>query len=106
MSARDELKALIESGYGTDESDCPYDHAAEISDAILAAGYRKPRIITTAEELVMLEPGAVIQGPDFHEETYKCTAPGAFHAIAAPTEYRPSELVGRGPFRILHEPTP
>lgn len=59
--------------------------------------------ISTLDELVTLEPGTVIQGPDYHEETYKCTAPGTFHAIASPTEYRPSELVGRGPFTIIHK---
>jgi hypothetical protein len=41
MNARDELAKVIESGYGTDETDCPYDHAHMIADAILAAGYRK-----------------------------------------------------------------
>jgi hypothetical protein len=82
-------------------------HRTEVfHGALIAAGYRMQRTITTAEELVMIEPGTVIQGPDFHEETFKCTAAGTFHAIASPTEYRPSELVGRGPFTILYEPEP
>jgi hypothetical protein len=41
VSARDELAKVIEAGYSEDPSDCPYDHAPEIADAILAAGYRK-----------------------------------------------------------------
>jgi hypothetical protein len=60
MNARDELAKLIESGYGDDTTDCPYDHAPTIADAILAAGYRKPRTITTAEELDALPSGASI----------------------------------------------
>jgi hypothetical protein len=45
MSARDELAKVIESGYGEDPTDCPYDHAPIIADALLAAGYRKPEVI-------------------------------------------------------------
>jgi hypothetical protein len=38
---RDELAEIIESGYPASDTDCPYDHAPEIANAILAAGYRK-----------------------------------------------------------------
>ena len=62
--------------------------------------------VSTLDELVTMEPGTVLQGPDFNEETYKCTAPGTFHAIAAPMEYRASELVGRGPFSIIYRSKP
>lgn len=41
MTARDELAEVIEAGYGDDSSDCPYDHAPTIADAVLTAGYRK-----------------------------------------------------------------
>jgi hypothetical protein len=58
--------------------------------------------VSTLDALVLLEPGTVLQGPDFHEETYKCTGPGTFHTIASTTEYRASELVGRGPFTIIY----
>ena len=60
MSARDELAALIESGYAGDDSDCPYEHAPSIADAILAAGYTKPRTIATAEELHALPVRSVL----------------------------------------------
>jgi hypothetical protein len=57
MNDRDELAKVIESGYGEDPTDCPYDHAPVIADAVLAAGYRKPRTITTVRELEALTPG-------------------------------------------------
>jgi hypothetical protein len=60
--------------------------------------------VSTLDDLVLMEPGVVLQGPDFHEETYKCTAPGTFHTIGSPTEYRASELVARGPYRVIYSP--
>lgn len=48
MSARDELGGILETMEG------PLLH---IADAILAAGYRKPRTITTVEELDALLHG-------------------------------------------------
>jgi hypothetical protein len=52
MSARDELAAIIrkEPGYP----------ASKLADVILAAGYRKPRTITTSAELDALTEGATI----------------------------------------------
>ncbi|AYN58875.1 hypothetical protein PP634_gp49 [Arthrobacter phage Richie] len=49
MSARDELTTLILG-----------KTAPRAADAILAAGYRKPRTITTAEELDALPIGSVL----------------------------------------------
>lgn len=40
-SERDRLAKVIESGYGDDPTDCPYDHAPAIADVVLAAGYRQ-----------------------------------------------------------------
>lgn len=67
MSARDELADLIEDAVDDaiySAADAPPSltgivahHAA---DAVLAAGYRKPRTITTAEELDALPEGSVI----------------------------------------------
>ena len=64
MNAREELAALIESGYAGDDGDCPYEHAPSIADAILAAGYRKPRTITTAEELDALPLESVVKSAE------------------------------------------
>ena len=60
MNARDELAKVIESGYGDDLTDCPYDHAPTIADVVLAAGYSKPRTITTTEEVDALPNGSVV----------------------------------------------
>jgi len=57
MSARDELAQLIESGYDSSDTPCPYDHAPEIADAILAAGYSKPRTIPS-EHLTQASDGS------------------------------------------------
>lgn len=79
------------------------DNAEKQMRAVLeAAAPHMQERVSTLDALVLLEPGTVLQGPDFHEETYKCTAPGTFHDIASPTEYRASELVGRGPFTIIY----
>jgi len=40
---RDKLAKVIEAGYGDDPTDCPYDHAPAIADAVIAAGYAEPR---------------------------------------------------------------
>lgn len=58
MSAeREELTGLVTmaSGYETSTRE-----VAEAVDAILGAGYRKPRVITTAEELDALPVGSVV----------------------------------------------
>ncbi len=61
MSERDELAAVIVTAYGEDaEVECPCEQDLEVADAILAAGYRKPRTITTAEELDALPDDAVV----------------------------------------------
>jgi hypothetical protein len=56
MSARDELAELIRGLDGPATLGGP-----EVADAILAAGYRKPQTITTAEELDTLGVGTVIR---------------------------------------------
>lgn len=76
MSERDELAEIIQ--------DCgeyiPGSHADDYvspnkaADAILAAGYRKPRIITTAEELDALPVGSVVLDNDGYGEVYQKAA--------------------------------
>jgi hypothetical protein len=61
---RDELAKVIISAYGEDsEAECPCEQDLDLADAILAAGYRKPRTVTTAEELDALPVGSVILDP-------------------------------------------
>ena len=61
MNARDELAEIIDACIGE-----LYDYEVGgdvIADAILAAGYRKPRIVTTLAELEALPFGSVILDP-------------------------------------------
>lgn len=69
MSARDELKDLVRHAllasapsdkYGLDAETEALLEAIPVADAILAAGYRKPRTITTVEELDALPVGSVV----------------------------------------------
>lgn len=60
MSERDELATVLESISENDD----YDWCLADADALLAAGYRKPRIITTAEELGALPYGSVVLDAD------------------------------------------
>jgi hypothetical protein len=53
---RESLKILIWNMiFDCPPEDAPSEHAGEYADAILAAGYRKPRQVTTAEELDALK---------------------------------------------------
>lgn len=55
---RDELIRLISEPLPLDDLDKGYQE--EAADAILSTGYRKPRQVTTAEELMELEDPAVV----------------------------------------------
>jgi hypothetical protein len=63
MNARDELADILMSD-ALMFSDQHYgrDYALAEADAIFAAGYRKPRTITTAEELDEVEDGTIARG--------------------------------------------
>lgn len=58
MNERDELAKLIFDVPSEDPACIPSPRAT--ADAILAAGYRKPYTITTADELDALPPGTVM----------------------------------------------
>jgi len=63
MSARDELATVVHRRICEDSlSDCLEDegYCVKAANEILAAGYSKPRTITTAEELVALPNGTVV----------------------------------------------
>jgi len=65
MSERDELAAIIMSPESFDSGpvSCgPNDiYAARIADAILAAGWRKPRTVTSVEELDALPGESIVR---------------------------------------------
>lgn len=101
---RDELAALIESGYGEDPTDCPYDHAPVIADAILAAGYRAPRTITTVEELDALPAGSMVLDSD--PDVCRKNDYGSWISISDPEFAFDSKfLVDSLPATLIHEGT-
>ena len=63
MNARDELAQVINSADDAwDKVVAPsVEWAQDMADAVLAAGYSKPRTITTAEELDALPVGSVVR---------------------------------------------
>jgi len=62
---RDELASVVVEAYGEDpRSECPCEQDFDVADTILAAGYRRPRTVTTVEELDALPKGAVVMGAD------------------------------------------
>lgn len=60
MTARDYLAAVIVEAYGESADECPCEQDLDVADHILAAGYSKPRTISTVEELDALPDDAVI----------------------------------------------
>jgi len=64
MSERDEIEKIILETYQTDFGVPVTGTFKDCADAVLAAGYRKPRTITTMEELNALPVGSVFRDPD------------------------------------------
>ena len=84
MSARDELAKLISSR-----------HTMAAADAILDAGYRKPRTITTVEELDALPEGSIVMADwATHQRIL-----GQWATFGSPATSQP-EL----PATVIHEP--
>lgn len=68
-SQRDELAEIIERGEHYYDTGSHYElSATDAADAVLAAGYRKPRTIATVEELDALPEGSVVMGIDVDRE--------------------------------------
>lgn len=57
--------------------------------------------ISTLEQLVLLEAGSVLRGPDWHGEVYVKVGDVEFVAPGSETPYLARELVSRGPFTVL-----
>jgi len=117
LNARDDLAELIAvteyPGMETpwkeraDRSPVKY-YSLKTADAILAAGYRKPRTVTTAEELDALAFESVVI--DAYGTPYVCER----HATdGTRNEWKPSgmyhlaqseEIIYHGPATVAHEP--
>ena len=109
MSERDELAKMlfVTDNRGAFDPEMEWrtakpeyqDYAYKLADAILAAGYRKPRIITTAEELDGLEVGAVILDAD----EVACQQMKLSELWEAGGEIVPANLIPL-PATVLYEP--
>ena len=78
-------------------------HADHLADAILAAGYRKPRTITTREELDALPSGTAILDSDgntnvLHDNGWVLPGSGGGY-----TSWAVAQAL---PVTVLYEPTP
>lgn len=62
------------------------------------------RRIGTLEDLVMLDPGAVLRGPDWNGEVYVKVGAVEFSAPGSENHYLARELEQRGPYTVLWEP--
>jgi hypothetical protein len=99
MNAREELAKVLE---GISEND-DWDWCLADAEAILAAGYRKSRTITTAEELDALQYGAaVVHDEGWGETIAQRHAEDMRWYVTGCLEYiRPEALL---PATIIHEP--
>ena len=107
MSARDELASVIVEAYGENPDMCPCEQDMDAADAVLAAGYRKSRTITTAEELEKLPYGSAVQTSD-ESDTVVLKDRGAFFRNQSGCELPATDLwrYGTRPFTVLYSPEP
>jgi hypothetical protein len=110
MNDRDELASIIASTFRIHPNGVAYvDHKGG-SDAILAAGYRRPRTITTVEELDALRFQAVVL--DAYGTPYVCER---HRTDGTRNEWKPSgmdhledseTILYHGPAVVIHEGEP
>lgn len=100
MNARDELAEIIAQRYHAVHAGATVLDGA-IADAILAAGFRKPRTITTAEERATLLPGTICA--DLNGNAWK-RGTGSWASTGGDTAplYDEDDLT----LTVLHEPRP
>lgn len=108
MSEREELAALIgsklDSIFGTREFG-PATQDYQLADELIAAGYRKPRTITTVEELDALAEGSMILDGD--PDVCSKNKSGTWKCLSDPEWSHDSEIVGGSlPATVLYEPEP
>jgi hypothetical protein len=100
MSARDELAAVIVEAYGESPDECPCEQDLDVADAILAAGYRKPRTITTVAELDVLGLESVVKAVDGN--VWECLVGGWFETASRACHVASDLLL---PVTVLYEPS-
>ena len=89
---------------GTDNYRGRLEHYKNMAAGMIAAGYRKPRGIITADEIENMQGGSVIIGPDWHSEVYAYTGMSLWYSPGSNVPWDARELEARGPFIVLHEP--
>lgn len=106
VSERDELVQIIMSPESFDSGppSCgPNDlYAARTADAILAAGYRKPRVVTTAEELDALPAESVVLDPSTW--LFRKREDGRYAVAGSAVGYTSATI--NFPAIVLYEPQP
>jgi hypothetical protein len=105
MSARDELAAVIVEAYGESPDECPCEQDLDVADAILAAGYSKPRTITTAYQLESLPFGSAVQTSD-ESDTVVLRGEGANFRNQSGADLSATDLwrYGTHPFTLIYSP--
>lgn len=90
-------KAVIPAGHNSPS------HATHIADAILAAGYTKPRQVTTVEDLEGMASGVVIRDAD--GDICKHRGDGYWDSMAEPEEaFHYGDFDGVLPATVLYSP--
>lgn len=109
MTARDELAVTIEDALTLSRGIIAWTGAAQddIADAILAAGYRKPRTIKSAAELEALPFGSAVQTSDAADVVVlRCEGRDfrnqSGYELSVETLWR----YGTQPFTVIYEPDP
>lgn len=84
----------------------PTDAFTAPADAIYAAGYRKPRTVTTVEELDALAEGSVVMGFDMdREQLVSAKQYGEWRQAGTDDGWQANGLIENyGELTVLHEP--
>lgn len=100
------VNAALEEWESTPAGQGPAHVATHVAATLLAAGYSRPRIITTKEELEALAHGSVIRSDHRHYwVAHKEDGEGGNQGWAAAGTGRiPSDLSEWLPATVLHEP--
>ena len=103
MSGRDELAGILSQSVHGPTSGT--DLTRHMADAILAAGYRKPRTLTSAYQLESLPFGSAVQTSD-ESDTVVLKCDGSNFRNQSGYELSATDLwrYGTRPFTVIYEP--
>ena len=108
MSDRDELAEVIATELDTifgHRIAGPAQQDLKLADALLVAGYRKPRTITTAAQLEGLPFGSAVQTSDPSDVVVlKCEGNGFRNQSGAELSATDLWRYGTRPFTVIYEP--